>query len=210
MSFNHRKLGTIACLLAAGCGNDGPTAGGQSGTDADGGYHCTFNFEQPTGEPVALDEPVKTGLSPNDYYARLDGTFAFACKDGTKYSASVTRGDAARRVLGLLNGGTPNELCEGLQLDAEIHVETDDGGWSYDASFLTANLLGGYEIGGSATDAERRELRLMLKEKWTPQNDGPIDTLRLDRPLTSTTYCDISPGEGGSGGSGEGGSSGSD
>lgn len=204
MSFNHRKLGTIACLLAAGCGNnDGPIAGGQSGTDADTGYHCAFNFEQPTGEPVALDEPVKTGLSPNDYYARLEGTFAFACADGTKYSASVTRGDAARRVLGLLNEGMPDELCEGLQLDAEIHVETDDGGWSYDAAFLTANLLGGYEIGGPATDPEGRELWLMLKEKWTPQKDGPIDTLRVDRPPTSTTYCDISPGEGGSGGSGD-------
>lgn len=203
MPFKHRKWGTIACLLAAGCGtSDRPTAGGQSGTDADGGYDCAFNFEQPSGEPVALDEPVKTFLSPDEYYSRLEGTHVFACPDGTNYSVSITRGDAARRVLGLLNEGEPHELCEGLQLDAQIRLETEDGGWSHDAPFLTASL-GRYEIGGLATDTEGRELRLILQEEWTPQNDGPIAQLRVDRPRTSTTYCRIPDGEGGSGGSGD-------
>jgi hypothetical protein len=203
MRLNRRKLGMLACLVAMGCGDaEKQTAGGQSGTDANGGFHCAFKFEQAEGEPVALDEPAKTGLSPNDYYARLEGTFSFACDDDTKYSVSISRGDAARRALGLLNGSVPHEWCEGLQLDAEIHVENEDGSFSHDAQFLTANLVGSYEIGGLATDSAGREITLILREEWTPQQDGPIERLSIDRSDYSTVRCVIPTGEGGAGGAG--------
>lgn len=204
MRFHHRKLGTMACLLAVGCGShDGPAAGGQSGTDADGGVYCSFKFEQPAGEPVALDEPVETGPSPNDHYARVEGNHAFTCADGTKYSVSITRGDAARRALGLLSDAVEDERCEALQLDAEIHIETEDGAWSHDAAFLTANLGTRYQIGGLATDTEGREIELILMAGSTPEADATIEKLRVDRPAISTTYCDNrADGSGGTGGAG--------
>jgi hypothetical protein len=207
MRFSHRKWGTIACLFAAGCGNhDGPAAGGQSGTDADGGVHCSFKFEQPSGDPVALDEPVQTGPSPNEHYARVEGSHVFTCADDTKYSVSITRGDAARRALGLLSDAMADERCEALQLDAEIHVETEDGGWSYDAAFLTANLGIRYQIGGLATDMEGRELELILMAGSTPEADVTIERMRIDRPAISTTYCEA--GEDGAGGTGSSGGEG--
>lgn len=200
ISLDQRRLGALLCLLAVACDSaDHKTAGGQSGTDANGGYQCAFNFEEPTGEEVALDEPVKRGLSPNDYYARLDGAYAFNCDDGVKYSVSLSRGNAARRVLGRLNESEPSELCEALQLDAEVQLQAEDGSWSFEASFLTANLLGNYELGGSATDPEGRELWITLLEGAS--RDGSITTMRLDQPKISTTRCVVTSDETGAGGS---------
>jgi hypothetical protein len=197
MNLDHR-LRTLLCLLALACDSTDPqTAGGQSGTDANGGYDCAFNFVELSGEEVALEEPVEGGLSPNDFYDRLDGAYSFTCEDGVKYAVSFSRGDAARTVLGRLNESEPSELCAALQLDAEVQLHTEDGAWSYEASFVTANLLGNYEIGGRIVDTEGRELWITLMQ-GASQN-GSITRMRLDWPKISTTHCVIPSDETGAG-----------
>ncbi|HYQ43980.1 MAG TPA: hypothetical protein VER11_18490 [Polyangiaceae bacterium] len=202
MTSSDRYLSVLALLLFAGCADE--TAGGQSGTDANGGYHCDYNLEGPMGAPVPLDQPVaKTGISPNQYYDVLEGNYRFVCSNGARYSVSVTRGAAARRVLGILNESQPDPLCEGLQQDATVHVEALDGSWSHDSTFVNGTLSGLYAIGGQATDANGSGLWLTLEQKWTPEQTGPIERLRIDRPAAYSLGCVLEgdqTGEGGSGG----------
>ncbi len=201
--------GALLGILATGCGSDAPAAGGQSGTDADGGYSCSYPIVEATGEAVSLDETVGNGRTANGDYAVVEGTFAFLCPDDELYEVSVRRGTAARRALGLLNESTPDERCESLQLDAEVHLETESGAWDHDASFVTSDLLGTFWIGEPGLDSEGRRVELGLQQQWTPTGDGPINSLRVDRVGISTTYCALTDGAdtggadaGGAGGAG--------
>jgi len=207
MTFKNRSLGVMALLLAAGCSNssesDSPkTAGGQSGTDANGGYQCSAWFEQAEGDPLQLDEPASpTELSPNDAYDIVEGDHTFSCDRGADYTVSVQRGAAARSALGLLNENLPDELCRAMQLDATVHLEAADGSVSHDSTFVASEGKGArYTIGKHGVDADGHELWFVLDADPAASGERQISRLSIFKDDNTMTRCSIPTEPGGAGG----------
>lgn len=198
MNIRQGLWGVVWLLLLAGC-NDSDEIG-QSGTDPDGGYSCSYRWEEPSGTSVPLDEKWDS-QSPAEYYARLEGTYFSICQ--TAYRVTITSGSAARNTFGVLNGGSPDERCPAaLQLDATTHIEAADQSVVYDSTFVTWHG-NGYAVGGSA----ERAVGGTAEQLWFDLRAdiaGNVRSIRVSGgPDTNAFECYLrqpNNGEGGSGG----------
>jgi hypothetical protein len=215
MEPKYRYLGTLALLVVASCGTDSTAgekkkAGGQSGTDADGGQYCNYYLGEAGGDVTPLTQSLAGGLTPNDYYDNIEGSYDFSCSSGIQISVSIQRGTEARTTLALSgNPEVPSEDCPALQLDASVHVEASDGSLTHEASFLTAWLNGGgaytsYMPGGQPLSIGGKDVELRLNTDYSGPNAGRITGLYYSGIGVTSVSCELATeqAEGGRGGAG--------